>query len=91
MRSWPMPSVCCGQRSAPSSDGEDVVMISIDAHGYAEVAGHREQIFSNIDTALDFIRQCGGRPEICAVSDQRARRKSSAGMRHSRAPWLADS
>src|SRR5262249_23420159 len=32
------------ERLAGASDG--VVMISIDAHGYAEVAGHHEQIFS---------------------------------------------
>jgi hypothetical protein len=48
-------------------------MISIDAYGYAEVAGHHEQIFSDIETALEFISQCDGRLEICAASNERAR------------------
>ena len=54
-----------------ASDG--AVMISIDAYGYAEVAGHHEQIFSDTETALEFISQCGGRLEICAASNERAR------------------
>jgi signal transduction histidine kinase len=54
------------ERHAHEHDG--VVMISIDAHGYAEVAGHHEQIFSDIGTALDFVRQCGGCLAVCAAS-----------------------
>jgi hypothetical protein len=65
-------------------------MISIDTHGYAEVAGHHEQIFSGIDTALDFIGQCGGRLEICAASDQRARVEILLSTCVEAAPWLAD-
>jgi hypothetical protein len=66
-------------------------MISIDAYGYADVAGHHEQIFSDIDTALDFIRQCGGRLEICAASDERARVEILLPICAAGAPWLADS
>jgi len=73
---------------ARASDG--VVMISIDAHGYAEVAGHHEQIFSDIDSALDFVRQCGGRLAICAASDARARVEILLPTCASAAPWLAD-
>jgi signal transduction histidine kinase len=73
---------------ARASDG--VVMISIDAHGYAEVAGHHEQIFSDIDAALDFVGQCGGRLTICAASDARARVEILLPTCAGAAPWLAD-
>ena len=53
--------------------GNGAVMISIDADGYAEVAGYHEQIFSDVHTALEFISQCGGRLEICAASNEPAR------------------
>jgi hypothetical protein len=76
------------QRLARASDG--VVMISIDAHGYAEVAGHHEQIFSDVDAALDFVRQCGGRLEICAASEARARAEIRLPASADAAPWLAD-
>jgi len=66
-------------------------MISIDAYGYADVAGHHEQIFSDIDIALDFIRQCGGRLTICAASDERARVEILLPTCAAGAPWLADS
>jgi signal transduction histidine kinase len=79
------------ERSASTCERAGVVMISIDAHGYAEVAGHHEQIFSDIDTALDFIRQCGGRLEICAASDERARVEILLPTCAAGAPWLADS
>jgi signal transduction histidine kinase len=79
------------ERSAHASDGDDAVMISIDAHGYAEVAGHHEQIFSDIDIALDFIRQCSGHLEICAASDECARVEILLSACVSGAPWLADS
>src|SRR5262249_40021625 len=71
-----------------ASDG--ALMISIDAHGYAGVAGHHEQIFSDIDAALDFIKQCGGRLEICAASDRRARVEILLPACAADAPWLAD-
>jgi hypothetical protein len=75
---------------APARDGHDTVMISMDAHGYADVAGHHEQIFSDIDTALDFIRQCGGRLEICAASDERARVEILPPACAAGASWLSD-
>jgi len=76
------------ERLARASDG--VVMISIDAHGYAEVAGHHKQIFSDIDTALDFVGQCGGRLAICAASEARARVEILLPTCADAAPWLAD-
>jgi hypothetical protein len=79
------------ERSASTCERARVVMISIDAYGYADVAGHHEQIFSDIDTALDFIRQCGGRLEICAASDERARVEILLPICAAGAPWLADS
>ena len=79
------------ERSASTCERARVVMISIDAYGYADVAGHHEQIFSDIDTALDFIRQCGGRLEICAASDERARVEILLPICAGGAPWLADS
>lgn len=78
-----------GSAHAQASAG--AVMISIDAHGYAGVAGHHEQIFSDIDIALDFIVQCGGRLAICAVSDERARGEILLPTCAAGAPWLADS
>lgn len=77
-------------RHAHASESDGAVMISIDAHGYAEVAGHHEQIFSDIDTALDFVRQCGGRLAICAASEARARVEILLPARAAAAPWLAD-
>ena len=79
------------ERFASTRERARVVMISIDAYGYAEVAGHHEQIFSDVDTALDFIRQCGGRLEICAASDERARVEILLPTCAAGAPWLADS
>jgi len=79
------------ERSASTCERARVVMISIDAYGYADVAGHHEQIFGDIDTALDFIRQCGGRLEICAASDERARVEILLPICAAGAPWLADS
>jgi hypothetical protein len=70
------------ERSASACECARIVMISIDAYGYADVAGHHEQIFSDIDTALDFIGQCGGCLEICAASDERARGNPSTDMRY---------
>ena len=61
------------ERLARMHANDSAVMISIDAYGYAEVAGHHEQIFSDTETALEFISQCGGRLEICAASNERAR------------------
>lgn len=78
------------ERLTQTRASNGVVMISIDAHGYAEVAGHHEQIFSDIDTALDFVRQCGGRLEICAASDERARAEILLPTCAAGAPWLAD-
>jgi signal transduction histidine kinase len=66
------------------------VMISIDAHGYAEVAGHHEQIFSDVGTALDFVARCGGHLAICAASDERARVEILLTAFAAGAPWLAD-
>ena len=79
------------ERSASTCERARVVMISIDAYGYADVAGHHEQIFSDIDIALDFIRQCGGRLEICAASDECARVEILLPTCAAGAPWLADS
>jgi signal transduction histidine kinase len=79
------------ERSASTCERARVVMISIDAYGYAEVVGHHEQIFSDIDTALDFIGQCGGRLEICAASGERARVEILLPTCAAGAPWLADS
>ena len=79
------------ERSASTCERARVVMISIDAYGYADVAGHHEQIFSDIDIALDFIRQCGGRLDICAASDERARVEILLPTCAAGAPWLADS
>ena len=76
------------ERLAHASDG--AVMIAIDAHGYAELAGHHEQIFSDIDIALDFIARCGGRLEICAASGQGARAKILLPACAADAPWLAE-
>ena len=73
------------ERLAHATKGDGAVTISIDAHGYAGVAGHHEQIFSDIDTALDFMARCGGRLEICAASDQDARGNPSSDMRSGRA------
>ena len=78
------------KRLAHASEGDGAVMISIDAHGYAEVAGHHEQIFSDIDTALDFIARCGGRLEICAASGQGARAEILLPTCAAEAPWLAE-
>jgi len=78
------------ERSASTYERARVVMISIDAYGYADVAGHHEQIFSDIDMALDFIRQCGGRLTICAASDERARVEILLPTCAAAAPWLAD-
>ena len=79
------------ERSASTCERARVVMISIDAYGYADVAGHHEQIFSDIDTALDFIRQCSGGLTICAASDERARVEILLPTCAAGAPWLADS
>jgi hypothetical protein len=38
-----------------------VMMISIDAHGYGDVAQHPESIISDVDIARDFVTPCGGR------------------------------
>jgi hypothetical protein len=49
-----------------------------------------EQIFSDVDIALDFIRQCGGCLEICAASDERARVEILLPTCVASAPWLAE-
>jgi signal transduction histidine kinase len=75
---------------ARANDGDDAVAIVIDAHGYAEVAGHREQIFSDIDTARDFVSRCGGCLEISAASTDRARVEIRLPAFVADASWLAD-
>jgi signal transduction histidine kinase len=52
---------------------DNAIVIALDAHGYGEVAGLHERIFSDIGTAADFVGQCGGRLEISAASSERAR------------------
>jgi signal transduction histidine kinase len=79
------------ERFAHTHASTAAVMISIDAYSYADVAGHHEQIFSDIDTALDFIGLCGGRLTICAASDERARVEILLPTCAAGAPWLADS
>jgi signal transduction histidine kinase len=71
----------------------NVVVIAIDAHGYGEVARHHERIFSDIGTAADFVRKCGGRLEACAACSVRARVEILLPriMGVAGAPWLADS
>jgi nitrogen-specific signal transduction histidine kinase len=86
---WVRTMERCAVPSA--SDGDDGALISIDAHGYAEVAGHHEQIFSDIDTALDFIGQCGGHLEISTASDRRARVEILLPACALGASWLAES
>jgi signal transduction histidine kinase len=79
------------ERFASTCEHARVVMMSIDAYGYADVAGHHEQIFSDIDIALDFVRQCRGRLTICAASDERARVEILLPTCAAGALWLADS
>lgn len=78
------------ERLAHASEGDEAVMISIDGHGYAEVAGHHERIFSDLDTALDFIARCGGRLEMCAASDQGARAEILLPTCAAGGRWLAE-
>jgi hypothetical protein len=77
--------------SSGASDDEarrdEAIVIGLDAHGYGEVAGHPEQIFSDIDTAVDLARQCGGR---LAVSAERAHAEIVLPKGDAGAPWLAD-
>jgi signal transduction histidine kinase len=69
---------------------EKTVVIVLDAHGYGEVAGHHERIFSDIGTAADFVRQCGGRLEPGAACSERARVEIILPKGLAGTPWLAD-
>jgi signal transduction histidine kinase len=69
---------------------QKAIVIAIDAHGYGEVAGHHERIFSDIGIAVNFVRQCGGRLEVCTARSERARVEILLPKRIAGAPWLAD-
>jgi signal transduction histidine kinase len=80
------------QGSAPADDAghDEAIAIAVDAHGYGEVAGHHERIFSDIDMAADLAGQCGGRLEQRAISAERARVEIVLPKAAPAARWLAD-
>jgi signal transduction histidine kinase len=69
---------------------EDPVVVTVDAHGYGEVSGHPERIFTDVDIARDFIRQCGGCLELYASPGQCARAEIRLPGAAIAPPWLAD-
>jgi hypothetical protein len=52
--------------------GENVV-ITVDAHGYGEVAQHAERILTDVGMARDFVTRAGGRLDVCASTGGFAR------------------
>jgi len=67
------------------------VVITVDAHGYGEVAQHAERIFTDIGMARDFIAQAGGRLDPCASTRSFARIEIVLPGVAQAARWLADS
>lgn len=53
--------------------GEEAVVITIDAHGYAEVSGHHERNLGGFDVAREFIGRCSGQLEVGPVLNDRVR------------------
>jgi signal transduction histidine kinase len=80
-----------GRGTRSSARDEEATVITLDAHGYGEVAEHPERIFSDTGTAADFVTQCGGRLEFCAASNEYARVEILLPKGAADAAWLADS
>jgi C4-dicarboxylate-specific signal transduction histidine kinase len=76
---------------ARACDAGETVVITVDAHGYGEVAQHAERIFTDIGMARDFITQAGGRLDPCASTGQFARIEIALPGVAPEARWLADS
>jgi signal transduction histidine kinase len=80
-----------GLAHARASEADDEVAITVDAHGYGEVANHPESIFSDVDVARDFTVTCGGRLVICAPAGANVQAWIMLPKAASSRPWLAGS
>jgi hypothetical protein len=70
---------------------DPMVMMAVDAHGYEDVAQHRESIFSDVDFARDFVTPCGARLDLRASSGEFARVEILLPRAAQEARWLAGS
>ena len=75
---------------ARACEADETVVITVDAHGYGEVAQHAERIFTDIGMARDFITQAGGRLDLCASAGKSARVEIVLPGLAQEARWLAD-
>jgi signal transduction histidine kinase len=76
---------------ARASDIDDAIAITVDAHGYGDVADHPERIFIDVDVARDFIVSCGGHLVICAPTGPTAQARIIVPKAALAQPWLAES
>lgn len=76
---------------ARASDTDDAVAVTVDAHGYGDVADHPERIFSEVDVARDFIVSCGGRLVVSAPGGTNAQAQIILPKAAPAQPWLAGS
>jgi signal transduction histidine kinase len=75
----------------PDGLSGDLLAISVDAHGYGEVARHRESIFIDVGIARDFITPSGGQLDLRASADESARAEILLPKARANARWLAES
>jgi signal transduction histidine kinase len=80
-----------GLAHARAGESSDAIAITVDAHGYGEVANHPESIFSDVDMARDFTVSCGGHLVICICAGENAQARITLQKAAPDEPWLAGS
>jgi len=80
-----------GLAHARACEASESVVITVDAHGYGEVAQHTERIFTDLGMARDFITRAGGRLDLCASIGKSARIEIVLPGVAQEAGWLAES